>query len=534
MHKTKKNSVFSDIGFIFSLIGAAVGLGNIWRFPNTLAQDTGGAAFVIVYFIALLCIALPITLLEMNYGLFFRRGIIDIFRKTVPKFGRFIGWKQTLILCSIGLYYLVVLTWVGVSLASSIIPSVFSNWGKDANWFNTNILKSNASSLKFSWPILAGGLFFIVLIVVVLSFGIRSGLEKLNLIVVPSLFIGLIGLTIYTLTLKNASMGIDRIFHFKAENFKKISVWSQAIKQVVFSTGILMGILIVFSSSSSKFMDKGNQAFIVLLADTLIGFIAGIFVMGIIANQATNDVLKVEKFADKTQITAKMNELIKNQSGGPTLIFSFLPIFFYELGIKLDFPMFGQILMFIFMLTLLFAAISSLIALVEVFLNALENNFTFSRLKTLLIWSILAIGALILYSFSFGSKLIDLQDSLLLWLIVIIGVFETIFFPLCKQYAEIVKANDPYTFLKIGKFNWLKYTLWFLVTPLLLLIVAIDFLVIFSPWLNITISKEILTPIAYKSIQTSTIIISFSLIGIVFLSTLGLTCYQNYQVKKLH
>ncbi len=527
MQKPKK-LLFSDLGFILSLIGAAVGLGNIWRFPQTLAQS-GGSAFVIIYFLCLFLIALPIALLEMNYGLFFRKGIVNIFQQTIPKLGRFIGWKQIFLIAGVGCYYIVIMTWVGLSLGVSIIPAVFQESATQESWFKANILASKSNSgLAISIPVIVGTLFFIAFIFLVLSFGIRNGLEKLNVFVVPGLFLGLIGLTIYVLTLKNAFLGVEHIFTFESAKFKDPFIWVTALKQVIFSTGILMGILIVFSNSSDKRTDKGNQVLIVLLADTLIGFIAGVLIMSIIANKATTD---LPATAGPNEIKEKMTVLIKEQGGGATLIFSFLPVFFYKLDQQV-FSGFGQILMFIFMLTLLFAALSSLAALVEVFINSLLNNFrSLTRLKALLIWGAINVVGAFLYSLSFGADLIDLQDMLILFLIVLIGVFETVSFPLSNKYHQIAKANDPHTFLKIGPFNWLKKLLVWIIAPVLLLIFTVDFIYIFGQWLQIDLPGFDVKK--YGSYSLETIILAFTLTGLWIAAAGTMTVYQLAKTRRL-
>lgn len=527
MQKPKK-LLFSDLGFVLSLIGAAVGLGNIWRFPQTLAQS-GGSAFVIIYFLCLFLIALPIALLEMNYGLFFRKGIVNIFQQNIPKIGRFLGWKQIFLIGGVGCYYIVIMTWVGLSLGVSIIPSLFQQSATESQWFKNHILASNSNNdFAISVPVIIGTLFFIAFIFIVLSFGIRNGLEKLNVFVVPGLFLGLIGLTIYVLTLKNAFLGVEHIFRFESAKFKEPVVWVTALKQVIFSTGILMGILIVFSNSSDKRTDKGNQALIVILADTLIGFIAGVLIMSIIANKATTD---LSPAASTGEIREKMDVLISKQGGGATLIFSFLPVFFYKLDQEV-FNGFGQILMFIFMLTLLFAAISSLAALVEVFINSLVNNFaSLTRLKALLIWAGINVLAAFLYSISFGANLIDLQDMLILFFIVLIGVFETVSFPLGRKYSQIVKENDPYTFLKIGPFNWLKKLLIWIIAPLLACIFILDFIYIFGQWFNINLAGF---PVkSYDAYQLETIILAFTLTAVWIGAALGMTIYQTVKKRQI-
>ena len=564
MKHTQKPALFSDVGFILSLIGAAVGLGNIWRFPNILAKNDGGSAFIIIYFLALILIALPVALLEINYGIFFRRGVVHTFGKTVPKVGSFLGWKQIFVISFITFYYLTVLTWVGVSAFSSLLPNFFDSWGTDSNWFDTNILATKSGSQtvdpKFSWPIFGGGIFFILIVFIILSLGIKSGLEKANLIMVPILFFGLIGLTIYAANLKNADAGIRRIFNFNANNFKNLSIWTEAVKQVIFSTGIFMGILIVFSNSADRRMDKGNEAVIVIFADTLVGFTAGVLVMSIVANHAGNlvegevtlgklsaqptinafnaltgsnpqTVVKESIVISDQMVDTKIKSLIEeNQAAGPTLLFSFLPIFFFQFE-QTSFEGSGQMLMFVFFLTVLFAAITSMIALTEVSISAFINNFAIiNRRRALFFWALFALGFLPLFSFSFGGQLVDAQDAILLWLIIFLGIFETALMPFYKHYSEAIQQNDQHTFLKLGKFNWLKYLLICFVAPLLIAFFVINTFEIFGPMFGMTKNSN-LNLTEYKG-WTLVHTISYAMLSLVFVGTIFCSYWQYRQERQ--
>lgn len=467
----KKVVQFSAIGFIISAIGAAVGLGNIWWFPQRMVEN-GGSTFIIVYFVVLILFALPIVLLELNYGVFFRKNVVGSLGKAGGAFGSLMGWKQVVLIAFLSIYYLVILSWIGVTLVISSVPAIFSEWAKDPEWFDKKILNSKVAkdTVAFAPWVLLASVVLVFITFLILSGGIRKGLEVANYIFVPGFFFILAGLTVYAVFFRKfGDAGADALFSF---DFKKMGdpfVWHSAVKQVTFSTGILLGILVLFSSSSDVRMDKGNEAIIIVFADTFIALIAGLLISSLIAN---NEGMKLEEAKGIVPTKEQVVDQVKarfdsGEVGGSRLLFRYLPPLFLGMNASATAFGLGNGLMIAFILTLLFAGISSLIALAEVFIEAVRNALGLKNFASLSIWALLAFALVGFYSTSFGGTLIDNQDAIVMTFVLLIGIVEVIMFTVSPQYSKAIVANDKHTFLKLSPLRWFRILLFVVPIPLL-------------------------------------------------------------------
>lgn len=489
----KKVLQFTALGFILSNIGAAVGLGNIWRFPERVLGG-GGSSFILIYLIVVFLIALPVVILEINFGLFFKKGITKTFHKAGGVWGTILGWKQIFLIGFLCIFYLVVLSWIGVGFVLSLIPSFFKKWSSDKTWFDHNILKSTApaastqsvSNLRFSPWVLISICVLLLLIFLIVNAGIKDGLEKANYIFVPGLFVMLVGLTIYSLFfLKDGSAGAEALFKFESKKMKDPFIWYEAVKQAVFSTGIIFGILITFSKSSDVRMDKGNEAIIIVVADTFIGLISGLLVSALIANNIgqTEEVLKNGSFNSQDRfnhIAQTIKEKFQDDAerkklGGSGLLLSYLPGLFLRINYGTSFGI-GNALMIVFCLTLLFAGLSSIIGILEVFVHNLDENLPTKRTGNILLWMAMAIIFLVIYSSSIGPSLVGKQDDIILLFIILVGIGEISIFLLTPYYSKVIKYSDNYTFLKLGHWNWFRIFVALIVLPILLLMGVFGFM----------------------------------------------------------
>ena len=541
---------FSAIGFIISAIGAAVGLGNIWWFPQRMAAN-GGSTFIIIYLIVLLLFALPIVLLELNYGVFFRRNVVGCLGKTGRTFGLLAGWKQVVLVGFLSIYYLALLSWIAVTLVVSSVPSLFSDWAKDPEWFDKNILNKTGSSsvIKFAPWVLLSCVVLIFITFIILSGGIRKGLEVGNYIFVPGFFFLLIGLTVYALFFRKfGQAGAESLFSFDFDKMNDPFVWHAAVKQVTFSVGILVGILVLFSSNSDVRMDKGNEAIIIVFADTFIALIAGLLISALIANKEGIALEEANGFTPTTNAVAeKVKEKFTDDGlGGSKLLFAYLPPLFLSINAGAAFGA-GNVLMIAFVLTLLFAGLSSLIALSEVFIEAVRKALGLKNVGSLLVWALLSFGLIGFYSTSFGGDLIDQQDGIVMSFILLIGIIQVSLFIFSRQYSKVVGSNDQHTFLKLRPWQWFRVV--FILVPFPILIIAsvfgaMDFFGLnylltnasfFDKWKeNSTFLQDFAKKSAGKKFVLDTAqIVSLSFFGFSFFLATGLAVISSkrFQVK---
>ncbi len=308
----------SKVGFILAAAGSAIGLGNIWRFPYIVGEN-GGGAFVLIYIIMVVFIGLPYMLAELALGRSVQRNPVGSIEAIKPKS----AWK--------GVGYLGVLTGVGI----------LSFYGVIAGWTVGYIYKMLAGRpggfagfIADPIPVLILFAFFIFLTALIVNGGISGGIERWSKILIPLLFILMLGLIIYANTLKGSGKGL--IFYLNPD-LSKITGKTilAALGQAFFSLSLGMGLMITYGSYVSKQENIMTSAFYISLFDTLIAFIAGLIIFPAL-------------FANGL-----------NPSAGAKLVFVVLPDLFAKMPG-------GALVGSVFFLLLSVAALTSTISLLEV------------------------------------------------------------------------------------------------------------------------------------------------------------------------
>jgi NSS family neurotransmitter:Na+ symporter len=314
------------IGFILAAAGSAVGLGNIWRFPY-LAGQNGGAVFLVIYLICIFTLCFPVMMGEIAIG---RKAGSDAYGSYVKLGGKKWGWLGLAgILAGIFIlsFYNVVAGWAfGYFLEIS-----FGNLLNEPDFgaFFGNYVNDISDNFWFS-------LAFMVMTAVIVAQGIAKGIEAANKIMMPALYVILIGLIIYSLTLPNAMAGVR---FYLVPDFAEIKAQTifDALRQAFFSLSLGMGALITYGSYVRKDQNIIGSAAIISLADTSVAFFAGLMIFPLVfsANLSPTE--------------------------GPPLVFMVLPQIFHDMG-----PIAGRVVGGSFFLLLCFAALTSTISLLEV------------------------------------------------------------------------------------------------------------------------------------------------------------------------
>jgi len=318
------------LAFILASIGAAVGLGNIWKFPYTLG-NSGGSAFVLVYVIAILLIATPIMLSEMAIGRHARQSAPSALRKVALENGssawwQVLGWMGLLALLLVLSFYSVIAGWTIAYLFKSISGGLS---GLSAEEIGRDF---GAFLHDPTWMILWHFLFMAVTIFIV-SRGVRIGLERIVRVLIPGLFVMLVGLVIYSGI--NGDFGAAAKFLFSADLTKITpAVVLAAVGQAFFSVNVGVGAVLTYSAYLPRDVNLFQSAIAVAIGDTLVALLAGLAIFPIV-------------FAYNL-----------NPSEGPGLIFVTLSTAFAVMPG-------GSILSSLFFLMLLFAALTSSISMLE-------------------------------------------------------------------------------------------------------------------------------------------------------------------------
>jgi neurotransmitter:Na+ symporter, NSS family len=317
-------------GLILAGLGMAVGTGSMWRFPRIAAQN-GGAAFLIPWLIFLFVWSIPLLIAEFAAGRGTRRGVVGAFatlsRGRYAWMGGFVAAATTMIL----FYYSVVTGWTIRYFLASATGQLTR---VDATAFWESFIASGWQPVLFH---VVAALFAAY----VISRGVVQGIEKANRILVPSLFVLLVLAALRAVTLPGASRGLEFLFNPDLAALSNSRTWLEALSQSAWSTGAGWGLLLTYGSYARERED-------VVLNSATMGF--GVYTASLLAGIAV--VPTAFAFLSPDEAMTAM------RAGNEGLMFIWIPQLFAQI------PMGGVFLMF-FMLALMFAALSSIIAMFE-------------------------------------------------------------------------------------------------------------------------------------------------------------------------
>ncbi len=323
-----RSVVFSSRwGMLLAMVGMAVGTGNIWRFPR-IAATNGGGSFLVAWVVFLLLWSIPLLLLEFGMGKGTRSGPIGAFAKTIgPKFGwmgAWVAWTATAIM----FYYSVVMGWTIQFLGASVIGRVPDD-PPGAFW----------EGYAASPGALVTHLIAMGLAVFVVSKGVK-GIETAARFLIPSLVVLVIVLAIRAVTLPGASEGLAFLFTPDWAALASYDIWLQALTQNAWDTGAGWGLVLCYAIYMRAREDTALNAFVIGFGNNSMSLLAGIMVLCTV-------------FA---VMPGAATEIVGADNEGITFIW--VPQLFGMLP-------FGQFFLVIFFLALVFAAWSSLVAMVE-------------------------------------------------------------------------------------------------------------------------------------------------------------------------
>lgn len=253
----------SRTGFVLAATGAAVGIGNIWRFPSVVGRN-GGGAYLIPFLVAVFIFAVPLMILEINSGRRTRVDIVATFRDVRPRF-RIFGWFIVAIVSLILSYYLVITGWILAFLGAAITGSDISLAGFTSTY---------APVLSFTVSL--------GIVAAVLSLGVRKGIERLTTVLIPLVFVILLGMAVFSVTLSGFTDGVAFFLTPDLSVLADPLIWNAAFGQAFFSLSAGMGILLTYGSYVGEEMNVPKAAAIIALADVIVALLAGIVIFPIV------------------------------------------------------------------------------------------------------------------------------------------------------------------------------------------------------------------------------------------------------------
>lgn len=361
----------SRIGFILAAAGSAVGIGNLVGFPVNAAKN-GGGAFLLMYALFVFLICLPVMVAEMAVGRKTAKEPVGAY-KTLSGNSHLWGAAGLLGVLTpfmIAVFYMVITVWIFGYIV--LITSGNLNLLVETGYFSSFV---QDKYLFFALIAVAAMVYFILVA------GVKDGIEKAAKILMPTLFVMLIIMVIFVLTLDNAMAGVK---FFLIPDTSKItpSVINSALSQAFFSLSLGMGILITYGSYINNQTNIPGSAKLVAITDTGVAFVAGLLILPAIFSFNPN---------------IDPNELSES---GISLIFTFLPKIFLALQTSIGYVGASAAAAFFFILVF-FAAITSLVSIMEVPVSYLVTEKCQSRkkaLSTLLMTAgVLTVGALVSY-----------------------------------------------------------------------------------------------------------------------------------------
>lgn len=334
--ENKKNGFASGIGFVLAAAGSAVGLGNLWAFPAKTAAN-GGAAFVLMYVICVLLIGFVTMMAEFHIGRRAAANPVTAYKRVHKN----IGW--------FGL--------VGIVIPAFII-CYYSVLGGYTVKYTLNSFSGNAGILATfatnPGEVILYTVIFIVLALVIIMGGVKDGIERMSKVLMPILFLILVAVAVYSLTLgEGVSEGLR--FYLNPD-FSQITFSSvlAAMSQAFFSLSLGMGTMIAYGSYTGREINMVKSTGMICVFDTFVALLSGLAIFPAVAH---------------------FDPELLGQAAGAKLMFAILPAVFQSMG-----PV-GQVVSFFFFAMVAIAALTSVVSLVEVVTQFVIQRFRIARAR---------------------------------------------------------------------------------------------------------------------------------------------------------
>lgn len=357
MEKQERSSFSSRVGFVLAASGSAVGLGNLWRFPY-LAARYGGGIFLLVYLILVVTFGFSLMITEFAIGRKTKLSCIGAYGALDKRFN-FLGWIAAFVPLIITPYYCVIGGWVMKYLWTFISGGALDaadNGGFFSRFIGFDAGSLPATILNFSGPT-PWFVLFVLITGLVVIFGVQKGIENASRLMMPVLAVLIVVIALYSLTIPGALAGVKYYLMPDFSQFSASTVLG-ACGQMFYSMSLAMGITITYGSYMPKENLLEHSVTQIEIFDTLFAFFAGLMIIPAVI--AFNG-------GDPSQVNS-----------GPSLMFISLPMVF-------DSMKFGTVIGAVFFLLVLFAALTSSIALMETLASVIMDKFKLKRIPATLI-----------------------------------------------------------------------------------------------------------------------------------------------------
>lgn len=368
MEKKARNSFTGSIGFVLAAAGSAVGLGNIWRFPYLAAKD-GGGLFLVIYLILVLTFGYALLTTEISIGRKTKQSSLTAYGKVKKGWG-FLGVLASLVPLIIMPYYCVIGGWV-----VKYFTVYLTGHGAEAATIDA---EGNSYFSQFISEDIAPIIFFIIFLAAsafIVFRGVNKGIESSSKIIMPILFVLVIGIAIFSMTLKHTDAsgvtrtGLEGMKIYVVPNLDGLTVGKffevliDAMNQLFFSISVAMGIMVTYGSYVKDEDNLGKSINQIEFFDTFVAVLAGAMIIPAVYTFMGTEGMNV----------------------GPGLMFVTLPKVFESMGVA------GNVIGCLFFALVFFAALTSAVSVMEAVVSSLMDQFHISRIKASVIESIIAL-----------------------------------------------------------------------------------------------------------------------------------------------
>lgn len=384
----QQNSTWkTQSGYVWSLIGSAVGFANIISF-SAQAYKNGGGAFLIPYMIALFVLGIPMLFLEGIIGYHWKLPIVSIYGKTWGKMGKMLGWLSVLACLSIGGFYIVL---TGYSVAYTYFSATNMIPEDTKNFFIQTVLQSTQEINDFgqlSIPIFFSTLAVAGIAWFVLVRNVRDGIEKVCTIFMPLLTLIMIAFAILVCFLPGGMMGW--IYYLKPDFSRLLDplLWRDVFGQLFFSLSLGLGIIVGYSRHTSEKTNISRAMIWMALGDFFVSFVAGFAVFGCLAHISYMQNIPFDS--------------ILTTDSPFEIGFILFPKMLKFFG-----PLFSQFIGIVFFFCIFVAGITGVFSIVESIAGNIESEFATSRKSAVTATIALLVGLGTLFCMGNASAIID-------------------------------------------------------------------------------------------------------------------------------
>ena len=499
-------------GLLAASLGCAIGVGNIWRFPR-IAAENGGGVFIILWILFLFLWSIPLMVAEYSLGRKTREGVVGTFAKFGEKNKAWMGGFIALVATCVLFYYTVIAGWCFYYFFQTLSGNLSQMAGGGAVDFFMAFTNAKIEFVFMVIPLLiCSGVIYV---------GGVTGIEKMNSFMIPTLFILLIAAAIYACSLPGAMKGVEYLFVPKWEYFGNYKTWINALAQSAWSTGAGFGLYLTYAVYVSKDEDIVTNTFFTGIGNNIASIIAALAIIPTI-------------FAI---LPASEAEAVFSKSSVGLTFFA-LPELFGKMP-------YGDLFASLFFLTLIFAALSSLISLVELPVRVVMD-FGYTRKQAVVLVTVMTLifGSLSAYSLDFldnqdfvwGQGLI-ISGMFLAWLIIGYGAknFRTELIQEQRSIQLVLNGERKSSLGQIGeneeiqirssRHDHMSLGRWFDIV--VTYIIPLEFVALMSWWAFEAVSGEgWWNPFAVKSIGTCLAQWGVAIVVLLLLN--------NFLKKKIH